>query len=116
MTDSILTSIKKLLGITENDESFDDDIVIYINSVFMTLTQFGVGPTTGFSISSKTSVWGDFLHGNKNLEAVKTYIYLKTRMLFDPPTNAALISAIDSTIKETEYRLITQVEDFTPIL
>ena len=83
--ESILTSIKKLLGITEEYDQFDPDIIMHINSVFMILTQLGVGPAEGFSIEDDTAVWTDFIQDVKKLESVKTYVYLKVKLAFDPP-------------------------------
>ena len=83
--DSILTSIKKLLGITEEYEHFDPDIVMHINSVFSVLTQLGVGPAEGFRIEDDGAEWSEFLQDDFRLEFVKTYIYLKVRLAFDPP-------------------------------
>ena len=105
MNDSILTSIKKLLGITEEYEHFDQDIIIHINSVFMILNQLGVGPSNGFSITDKTAVWSDFISEGTNLESVKSYIYLKVRLLFDPPTTSAVMESMNRMISELEFRL-----------
>ena len=101
---SILTSIKKLLGITEEYEHFDPDIIMHINSAFMILNQLGVGPEEGFFIKDKSSTWDEFLSGS-NLEAVKTYVYLKVKLLFDPPLSSTVIEAIKSQISELEWRL-----------
>ena len=103
--DSILTSIKKLLGITEEYEHFDPDIIMHINSAFMILNQLGVGPEEGFSIKDKSSTWNEFLSGGANLEAVKTYVYLKVKLMFDPPLSSTVIEAIKSQISELEWRL-----------
>lgn len=108
--ESVLTSIKKLLGIQEEYTHFDTDIIIHINSVFMILTQLGVGPENGFSISDSTATWNDFIPGDSNLEAVKTYVYLKVRLLFDPPLNSAVIEAINRSISEFEWRLNVSVD------
>jgi hypothetical protein len=108
--DSILTSIKKLLGIEEDYTQFDPDIIIYINSTFMSLNQIGVGPETGFTISDKIKKWSDYLGENTNLEAVKSYIYLKTRLIFDPPTSSFVLEAIERQITELEWRLMVQTE------
>lgn len=105
--ESILTSIKKLLGIAEEYEHFDNDIVMHINSVFMTLTQMGVGPEEGFTIEDSTSTWADFMGDNTKIEAVKTYIYLKVRLLFDPPANGSVTESINRMISEFEWRLYT---------
>lgn len=104
--ESILTSIKKLLGIAEEYDHFDSDLIFHINSVFSTLTQLGVGPSEGFLISDKYDVWSDFIpDDNKKIEAVKSYMYLKVKMLFDPPPNSAVIESTKEIIKEMEWRL-----------
>ena len=105
--ESILTSIKKLLGIEEDYEQFDPDIIMHINTVFALLKRMGVGPSKGFSIQDAETVWDDFLGEDPNiiLEAVRTYIYLKVRMIFDPPTSSAVIEAIKENIKELEWSL-----------
>lgn len=109
MNDSILTSIKKLLGITEEYEHFDQDIIIHINSVFMILNQLGVGPSNGFSIMDKTAVWSDFISEGVNIESVKSYMYLKVKLLFDPPTTSAVMESMNRMICELEFRLIASV-------
>lgn len=108
--DSILTSIKKLLGIEEEYTQFDTDIIVGINSALMTLSQLGVGLTTSFMITDKTSTWVDFLGDKNDIEGVKLHVYLKTRLSFDPPSNSFLIDAIKEQIKELEWRLNVQVE------
>lgn len=105
MMDSILTSIKKLLGVGEEYTHFDADIIMHINSVIFVLTQIGIGPVDGFSITSKDQTWGDFLQGRINIESVKSYVYLKVRLLFDPPNNSFLVEAIERQISEYEWRL-----------
>lgn len=108
--DSILTSIKKLLGIPEDHEHFDADLIIHINSVFLILTQLGVGPSEGFTISDKTARWDEFLPDEKNLEAVKSYMYMKVRLLFDPPLSSAVMECMNRTISELEWRLNVAAE------
>ena len=103
--DSILTSIKKLLGITAEYTQFDADLIIHINSVFSILTQLGVGPSTGFSLHDEYSVWTDFLPEDARLEMVKTYVYLKVRLMFDPPDRSAVADAMKRQIDELEFRL-----------
>lgn len=105
MSDSILTSTKKILGITEDYIVFDPDIILHINSVFSTLTQLGVGPEQGFMIADETTEWVDYLGDNLELNAVKTYVYLRVRMLFDPPTSGYAVDAMKEQIKELEWRL-----------
>lgn len=108
--ESILTSIKKLLGITAEDTSFDVDVIIHINSAFMTLNQLGVGPEQIVSISSDLDTWQSALGEIKDIEAVKTYIYLKVRTVFDPPTSSSVLDAMNRQISELEWRLNIQVE------
>jgi hypothetical protein len=108
--ESILTSIKKLLGPSAEYEHFDPDIIMHINSALMVLTQIGVGPAEGFVIEDETSLWTDFLPDGKNLEAVKTYIYLKVKIVFDPPLNAAVLESYKQTITEYESRLNSIVD------
>ena len=103
--DSILTSVKKLLGIEEDYTHFDADIIMHINTVFMILNQLGVGPDEGFSITDKTSVWNDYIVDLQNFEAVKSYMFLKVKMLFDPPTGSAVTESYNRTISELESRL-----------
>ena len=105
---SILTSIKKLLGITESCTDFDTDIIIHINTVLMTLNQLGIG-TEGFQIEDKNAVWSEFVESNK-LAATKSYVHLRVKLLFDPPLNSAIIEAIKESIKELEWRLNVRVE------
>nr|DAO53500.1 MAG TPA: hypothetical protein [Caudoviricetes sp.] len=108
---SILTSTKKLLGIAEDYEHFDTDIIMHINSVFMILNQLGIGPANGFSISDKFATWTDFLpEDNKNFEAVKSYMNLKVRLLFDPPMSSAVMEAMKQMIAELEWRLNVEAE------
>lgn len=108
--ESILTSIKKLLGITEDYEHFDRDIIIHINSVFSILTQIGVGSETGFFIIDKTATWSDFISDNAKIEMVKTYVYLKVKLLFDPPLNSSVTNSMEKTISELEWRLNVETD------
>jgi hypothetical protein len=110
MTDSILDSTKKILNLASDYTVFDQDIILHINSVFSTLNQLGVGPVAGFMIEDNTPVWSDFLEGDLRLNNVKTYMYLRVRMLFDPPTLGYLIDAMNDQIKELEWRINVQRE------
>ena len=110
--ENILDSIKKLLGIDEADLNFDQELIMHINSVFMVLNQLGVGPVGGFKISSNEEVWTDFIGTRLDLESVKSYIYLKVRLLFDPPQNSFLVGSIEKQIEEFEWRLQVQVEPY----
>ena len=112
--ESILTSIKKLLGITEEYEQFDQDIIIHINSVFSILTQLGVGPERGFSIKDEQSVWTDFINDDLRLTAVKSYVYLKVKLLFDPPLSSAVIESTNRMISELEWRINVMVDPVEP--
>lgn len=103
--ESILTSIKKLLGITEEYEHFDTDIIMYINDAFMTLRQVGVGPPMGFFIEDDTAVWTDFLSDSTKIEGAKTYVYLSVRLVFDPPASSAAVAAMERKMRELEWRL-----------
>lgn len=108
--ESILTSIKKMLGIVEEYEHFDADLIMHINSVLSILTQLGVGPSEGFSIKDKTATWNDFLSDSKNLESVKSYIYLKVRLIFDPPLTSSVTEAINRMISELEWRILVAAD------
>lgn len=103
--DSILTSIKKLLGIAEEYEHFDPDIIMHINSAFSVLTQLGVGPAEGFRIEDESTEWSEFLKDDLRLELVKTYIHLKVKLVFDPPSSSAVIESINRQITELEWRI-----------
>lgn len=103
--DSILTSIKKLLGIADEYTTFDTDLIIHINSVFMILTQLGVGPSEGFSIEDKYSEWSDFVPDSKNYNLIKSYMHLKVKLLFDPPLSSSVIESINRQISEFEWRI-----------
>lgn len=109
--DSILDSIKKMLGIDPDDDAFDTDIIININSVFMVLNQIGVGPAECFSITSNTELWNDFMVDAINIAAIKSYIFLKVKVLFDPPAGSVVLDAMLSQISELEWRLNRQAEE-----
>ena len=111
MTESILTSIKKLLGIDESYKHFDPDLIMHINSVFSILTQIGVGPANGSSITGKSEKWGDFITKEpNNFSLVKSYMHLKVKLLFDPPLGSAVIESINRQIGEFEWRLNVAAE------
>lgn len=109
--DSILTSIKKMLGIVEEYTHFDSDLIIHINSVLAIANQLGVGPINGFRIEDKEDKWSDFIQDVKNIEFVKTYVFMKVRLLFDPPSSSSLIEAIKQTISELEWRILISEEE-----
>lgn len=108
--ESILTSIKKLLGIEEEYTQFDADIIMHINTVFLNLTQLGVGPSEGFLIEDDTAIWEDFIGDSSKLQAVKTYMYLKVKLLFDPPLSSSVTESMNRMIAELEWRLNVAVD------
>ena len=110
--ESILTSIKKLIGPSAEDTHFDPDIIMHINTVLMELNQMGVGPAEGFAIEDASADWTDFIPEASLvlLNGVKSYVYLKVRLLFDPPTNSAVIESINKQIERLEWRLNVAAE------
>lgn len=111
MSNSILISIKKLLGISSDYTAFDTDIIININSTFMILHQLGIGPEEAFKITGEKERWDDFIEDEDNLEAIKSYIYLKVKVIFDPPLNSSVLEANKQMISELEWRLNVQKEN-----
>lgn len=110
METNILTTIKKMLGIASDYTPFDTDIIVHINSALLTLTQIGIGPETGFRIPTDGDEWSDLLGSRTDLDAVKDLIYLKVRLVFDPPANSSLTDAIERQINNLEQRIALQVE------
>lgn len=107
---SILMSIKNLLNVEHNDPDFDTQIGMEINGVFMTLWQLGIGPKEGFAITEANTQWSDFSKDKTLIETVKLYMYLKVRLIFDPPASSIVSDAINSRINELEWRLNLQAE------
>jgi len=105
--ESILTSIKKLLGITEEYTSFDDDIIMHINSVFSILNQLGINDSKEFKIEDKTTTWDEYVEDEENIQLVKSYMYLKIKIIFDPPTSGTVMDCYKQQIAEYEWRLMT---------
>lgn len=111
VTDSILNSTKKLLGLGEDYTPFDTDVTIHINSALMSLQQLGLGPANGFWITDETQTWSQFIPANSpNISSVKTYVYLKVRLVFDPPSTSFVIEALEHQLAEIEWRLQVQVD------
>ena len=108
--DSILTSIKELLGIAEDYEHFDQDLIIHINSVLSVLTQLGVGPSEGFSIEDENATWNDFIPEDKRLSSIRSYVYMKVKLLFDPPLSSSVMESMNRMISEFEWRLNVAAE------
>lgn len=111
MEESILNTIKKLLGITTDNKDFDTDIIVDINSVFMILRQLGVGPEEGFKIEDDSTTWDEYISDEDDLEAVKSYIYLRVKIMFDPPLNGTVTDALNSVKDEIEWRLNLRHEE-----
>lgn len=109
MEDSILKSTKKILGLDSEYTAFDLDIITHINSVFSILSQLGLGPA-GFQIEDDSKDWADFIASVDGINMVKSYVFMKVRMMFDPPATSFAIDAINKQIQEMEWRLNTQIE------
>lgn len=105
MENSILKSTKQALGLEADYTPFDQELIMHINSVFSTLVQLGIGPATGFAIADDTTEWSSLLAADANLNSVKTYVFLKVRMIFDPPATSYAITAMEKQIEEFEWRL-----------
>lgn len=110
MGSSILDDVKQMLGIEIDDPSFDREIVLHINSVFLILNQLGVGPPDGYRIFDRSQNWNDFVSTRVDVEALKSYVYLKVRLLFDPPTSSFVLESINKMASEFEWRLNVQVD------
>lgn len=109
--ESILTSIKKQLGIEEEYIHFDQEIIMCINTAFTILTQLGVGPTEGFSINDSKPVWTDFMPDIDRIEAIKSYVYLKVKLFFDPPVGSAVMESSNRMLSELEWRINVAAEN-----
>lgn len=109
MDESILTSVKKLLGLTEDYTAFDQQLIMHINTVMLTLKQLGVCDKV-YIVKDKSDTWSEFLSSDKDFEAVKTYVYMKVRTLFDPPTTSVVADSMNRTIAELEWRLNAEAE------
>lgn len=110
MEESILTSIKKLLGIAEEYEHFDVDIIMHINSIFSILTQLGAGPAEGFFIEGKSAVWSEFISERAKIECVKSYMYLRVKLLFDPSLSSAVTESMRRQADEFEWRIMAAAD------
>jgi len=102
---SILDSIKQMHGITSEDISFDKEFIMHINGALMIMTQLGVGPVEGYSITSKDQTWAQFLQDRTDLDLVFNDVYLRVKLIFDPPQNSFLVTAIERQIKEYDWRI-----------
>lgn len=108
---SILTTIKKMLGITEDYKHFDSDIIVHINAALMTLNQLGVGPKKPALITSELETWSGIFENLADIEAVKTFVYIKVRVIFDPPSSSYVLDALNRQADELAFRLNVQVEN-----
>lgn len=115
MPDSILNGTKKALNVPADYDAFDPDIIMHINSVFSTLNDLGVGPAEGFRIDDDTVEWSAFLDGDERFNDVKSYMYLRVRLLFDVPATSFTIAAFEKQIEELTWRINTrrEVEQWT---
>jgi len=111
MINSILLSIKKMLGYDKDYEAFDTDIIIFINSAISMLTQIGVGPEDGFSISGADEEWSILVGDRKDLEDIKTYIYISVKLAFDPPANSSVLNSLQNMRDECAWRISIQTEE-----
>lgn len=114
--DNILISVKKMLGIETEYTHFDSDVILHINSVMLSLNQLGIGPTTGFMITGNDETWTDLIGDRHDLIAIKTFISLKVRLLFDPPSSSFVVDAMERQIKELEWRLLVQAEKVITVI
>ena len=110
MTDRILESVKKVLGIAPEYLVFDQDVVMHINSAFSVLHQLGVGPDEPFMIEDETATWTEFLGTERGVNSVKSYVYLRVRLLFDPPATSFALGAMEKQIEELGWRISTYME------
>lgn len=111
-SDSILNSIKKLIGLDPDYTEFDTDLIIHINSVFLDLEQLGAGSQDGFFIDGSTETWEDFLPDDPLvLNSIKSYMYLKVKKLFDPPTSSSAMDSLNSLIDRFEWRINVAIEN-----
>ena len=108
--DSILNSVKKYLGMTEDYTHFDLDLIIHINSVFMILNQLGIGPVNGFEIENELATWDEFVNNNEYIDDIKNYVCLRVRLLFDPPSGFTVMESINRTINRLEWNLVSMSE------
>ena len=114
MTDSILNSVKKVLGLDADYKAFDEDVIMHINTVFSVLHQVGASPSEGLTILDETSTWSDFIKDVQHVNMVKTYVYLKVRLVFDPPTSSFALTSMEKQAEQLEWRLSLFENVFNP--
>lgn len=113
MIESVLDSVKKILGIAQDYTVFDHDIITHINTSLMILSQLGIGPTNGVSITGSTETWDDLFGPDQMLNSIQTYVYLRVRLLFDPPGTSFLLKAHEEQLRELEWRLSSYRESIS---
>jgi len=111
MTDSILDSIKVTLNLDPENTDFDQQILLFVNGVFSDLTQLGIGPDSGFNVPDASVIWQDFMEDDPRLNSVKTYVYLRVRVLFDPPSTSFVLDAMNQQIQELAWRINVRREE-----
>lgn len=111
MQNSILLTIKQMLGIPSEYSVFDEELIVYINTVIAALRQLGVGPENGFAITGENDSWEDYIGDTSMYENVKSYIYLKVRMMFDPPSSSFVLEAFKNQAAEIEWRIYIQADE-----
>lgn len=112
--ESILLSVKDFIGPTVDNTDFDTSIIVQINTALSILTQLGVGPPEGFSVEGEFETWSDFMKDDPRLNMVKTFVQLKAKLIFDPPSNSSILESYNQTIKEIESRITYIDMDSTP--
>lgn len=115
VSESILLSVKKMLGLDKDYDVFDPELIIHINTVFGTLHQLGVGPEDQFRISGDSEVWSDFTTEGEQTDEVKSYVYLRVRLLFDPPSSSFVLSSFKEQLQELEWRLNVKADEIKGI-
>ena len=115
VSESILLSVKKMLGLDKDYDVFDPELIIHINTVFGTLHQLGVGPEDQFRITGDSDLWSEFTTEGEQTDEVKTYIYLRVRLLFDPPSSSFVLSSFKEQLQELEWRLNVKADEIKGI-
>ena len=113
MAETILKTVKTLLGLDDESDAFDDEIKLHINGVFLTLKQLNVGPTTGYFLSTGDETWEEFFGTDPVIELVKNYVYLKVRLVFDPPSSSFVLDAYTKQSTEMEFRILVEADKLT---
>ena len=110
LQESILNTIKKMIGVEENYKQFDIDLIVHINTAFAALAQIGHNLKDGYFISDMNNIWSEYITDTRLLDPIKTYVYLKTKLVFDPPSSSMVIESMKQTLKELEFRIQISAE------